>query len=846
MASMDYKQSAADIAAELGSDLEKGLTIEMAHERVHSRGRNVIRAAKAKSTFAGVRSHLLSVMNIVLLLMAVIHLVYDGRSGIPMSVCFVLCAGVNAAVGYISFRRSNSAAAAAEAAQNQNVRVLRSGTVKTALATLLAQGDVCFLEKGMVVPADAKIIDCDSLTVDESIINGDGSLVTKAANAGIEDESITALYMGTKIIGGSAKVIVTGVGNQTQLGAAIGLVGSRGEKSSAFAGRIVMLGNLCGAAAAVMWAVALIFRLVGGHGLVSAFDNSIAAAITALPVSLSAVLLITMSFDIFRLKKLGVDIASTSALEAMGASTVLCTGKRGVVTELGFGVHELRPGNGFDENDLRLLAAMCTTAEIGSDGPRGDVMQVALIEDALAHGFTAEDIRSAFPQERILDERSSKRIMTTVHKTDSGYRIICKGSADAVLSCCSNIYDSGMRPLDPQKDLAEIIGESQAMSASALTVIGVAYKDVSDLSGNFENGLTFAGLVGLSNPVRKDTAHAVKTLNGMGVKLCVITNDNLTSASALAEASGIGKDGVSRGSVVEPESLSRINKNMILADTPPSMKADIIAGINSRRENVVAAGRSSKDIDAMARGEVSIATDAGAAVCISASDVHVSGSGLGRIAAAIMECKRTFINNSHIICFLLACNAAEIVCAISSLVTGYSIPFTPGGILWLNAVIATVGAAAIWREPYHRQLTSRGRELNNMRKGHLAPSVLTGAAARGVLMGGAATLLYVLSAGSVGVADRRSAVFISLCSAFTFMAQSCRSAEPIYKRLVKNPAAIGCFVLAALVIALTLALPTLGDALRVSVPNADMLAAAVGVGIVPAMLTEIYKLFKKR
>ncbi|MCH5187150.1 MAG: cation-transporting P-type ATPase [Oscillospiraceae bacterium] len=846
MASMDYRQSAADIAAELGSDIEKGLTIEMAHERIHSRGRNVIRAAKVKSTFAGVRGHLLSVMNIVLLLMAVIHIVYDGRSGIPVSVCFVLCACVNAAVGYISFKRSNSAAAAAEAAQNQSVRVLRSGTVKTALATLLAQGDVCFLEKGQTVPADAKIIECDSLTVDEGIINGDGSLVTKTHSAGIEDESVTVLYMGTKIITGSAKVIVTGVGNQTQLGTAMGLLMGSGEKSSAFAGRIVMIGNLCGAAAAVMWAVALIFRLVGGYGAVSAFDNSIAAAITALPVSLSAILLITMSFDIFRLKKLGIDVASTSALEAMGASTVLCTGKRGVVTELGFGSTELHPGKGFDENDLRLLAAMCTTAEIDSDGARGDVMQVALIEDALAHGFSAEEIRSAFPQEKILDERSSKRIMTTVHKTDGGYRIICKGSADAVLSCCSKIYDSGERPLDPQKDLAEIIGESQAMSAGALTVIGVAYKDVLELSDKFESDLTFAGLVGLSNPVRKDTAQSIKTLNNMGVKLCVITNENLTSASVLAEKIGIGKDGVGRGSTAEPESLSRINKNMILADTPPSMKTEIIAGINSRRENVVAAGRSSKDIDAMTKGEVSVATDAGAAVCISASDVHVSGSGLGRIAAAIMECKRTFINNSHIICFLLACNVAEMVCAVVSLVMGYSIPFTPSSILWLNTVIAAIGSAAIWREPYHRRLTAGGRRLNSMRKGRLAPSILMGAAVRGILMGGAATLLYVLSAGSIGVADRRSAVFISLCSAITFMAQSCRSAEPIYKRVTKNPVAVVSFVLAALIIALTLTLPSLTAVLSLSALDADSLGAAIGVGVVPALLIEIYKLLKKR
>lgn len=841
---MNYKQSATEIAAELGSDVLKGLTIEKAHERIHSRGRNEIRVPKVKKTFAAVWKNMLSIMNVLLLLMAVMHFADDGLNGLALSLCFIVCAVVNAAVGYINFGRSSSVAGAAESAQNQNVRVIRSGSEKEVGAVLLTQGDVILLEKGQTVPADAKIIDCSSLVVDESIINGDGSSVTKSPRYGIEDEGVTMLYMGTKILEGTAKAIVTDVGGRTQLGSAAGMLENEPAKASAFAKRISVIGNICGAAAALMWAAALIIRLLGGFGLVSALDNSISAAITAIPVSLSAVLLITMSIDIFRLRKHGVDIGSISAVEAMGASTVLCVGKRGVITEPGFTVSEVSSGKGFDENSLRLLAAMCTTADISGDKPRGDAMQVALIEDAAAHGQRAEDIRNKAPLEKVLDDRSSKRIMATVHKTSSGYTVICKGSADAVLSCCSYIYDNGTRLLDPQTDIAAVVGESQAMAEKALTVIGVAFKDVPDLEGDLERGLTFVGLIGLRNQIRKDTAAALKSLNTMGVKTCIITNDNLTSAASVAEECGIGRDNVIQSASVQPDSLSRIRKSTVFADTPPSMKAEIIAAINSGRESVACVGRSAKDINAMGRAEVSISTDAGAKVCSAAADVCISGSGLGRIADAVRECKRTFINNDRLIGFLLSCNVAEMLCAIVSLIMGYSIPFTPLGVMWLNIIVATAGAVAIWREPYHKPFISHGRkELRHMKKGSLARSTIMGALLRGLLMGASAMAVYAAMERRVVIGERRTAVFLILCTAFVFMAQNCRSDELIIKRIKENKAAYICFAVGAAATVIAVKSELITDLLGINAYiQPGTVAVGIIAGIVSVAIAELYKL----
>ncbi|MGN1097489.1 MAG: HAD-IC family P-type ATPase [Clostridia bacterium] len=836
---MDYKQSARDIAAELGSDTDRGLTIEKAHERIHSRGRNTIRIPRVKRTVSGVWRHVLSPMNVVLMLMAVMHLVAEGGRGILLSVCLVLCAFVNSAVGYINFTGDNSPSSAVNAAQNENVRVIRSGAEKIVNAALLAQGDIILLEKGQTVPADAKIIECSSLVVDESILNGDSSSVAKSAQSGMDSENVTVLYMGTKILSGSARAIVTAVGDRTQLGATIGMLENNTRPLSSMARKNEKIGNIFGAAAALVWVAALVLRLVNGYGVVSAFDNSISAALAAVPAALPFLLLVTMSMDVFRLRKQGIEARSVSAVESLGATTLLCVGKRGTLTEAGFAVGQIKSARGFDENGLRLLAAMCTTADMSGDRPIGDAMQVALIEDAVAHGYSAADIRKKMPLERVLDDRSRRRLMTTVHKTETGYTVICKGAPDAVAACCSYIYDNGARLFDAAKDLPEIIGDSIRMSADALSVIAVAYKDVNSLDGPIESGLIFAGLVGLSNSVRKDTVSAVKSLKSMGVRTCLITNENLTTASAVAAKCGISREVTAQGGTLDFGDIRRLRKTTVFADIGPKQKAAIVSALNSEGENPAVVGRSVRDIGAMNSGEVSIVTEAGAKVCSAAADIKVVGSGLGCIARAVRECKRSFVNTERMTGFLISCNIAQTLCAVISLAMGYSTPFTPLGIMWMNVCVAAVAAVGIWLEPYHKT-----KNLNKRNSLNKTNAVSSGTVLRGLAMGAAAMLVYAAAVGSAGIVQRRTMVFLTLCAGFSFMAQSCRSSLPVAGIAAANPGAIVCLALNIAVIFFTIDSPVMQNAFGIERLQPGAAAVCVIVGLVPALAAELFKIIK--
>lgn len=840
---MNYGRTAKEIAAELGSDIDKGLPIDKAHGRIHSRGRNVVRIPKKVSTFAGMGKRAFSLMNVLLALMAVINIFMYGADGWYLSVLFIVCAVMNAAVGVIGFRRDSSPARAVSAALNGNVQVLRSGLTKSVPAMLLAQGDVIFLEAGQTVPADAKIIESDGAVVDETILSGDGGSVAKSADA--DTEELTVIYMGSRLLNGKIKAIVTAVGDNTQLGSTMGIMSAGEERVPSLAKKIEAVGNIFGAIAAVVWLAALVLRLAGGYGLSSAFVNSISAAVAALPITLPPLVLLTIGIDIIRLRNRGVDLRSASTVENVGASTMLCVGKRGTLTEQGFGVGEIRPGTGFDANRLRMLAALCTTVKLEDGVPVGDPMQAALVSDAIVNGTSFEELKASAPLESVFDRHRERRLMTTVHRTERGYIVICKGAPDAVAACCDRIYDGGIRPFDAAGDLAAVIGESNRMADRALSVMAVAYRETSyspDLGGEIpEKGMIFAGLIGLSNAVRPDTPSAVKQLRSMGVRTCLITNENLTTATAVARQSGIPDDVTVQGNGLDCGNVAALRRTTVFADISARQKADIVAALNAEKENVITVGRGARDINAMNNGDVSVATDAGAKVCAAAADMKISGSGMGRIAEAVRECKRIFFNIERMMGFLLSCSIAQAICALISIGAGYSAPFSPVGIIWLDLAVSVAAAVGIWREPYHRNPVNKS-ELNTMKSGRISGSVIRGSVIRGALVGLAAMAVYIGFAGKIDIYQLRGAVILILCLGFAFMAQSCRSAGPVAPRFLKNPTALVCLGLNLAVCALTVGVGQIRETLGIRVPSAPILAVCAAAALIPALLAEGAKL----
>ena len=155
--------------------------------------------------------------------------------------------------------------------------------------------------------------------------------------------------------------------------------------------------------------------------------------------------------------------------------------------------------------------------------------------------------------------------------------------------------------------------------------------------------------------------------------------------------------------------------------------------------------------------------------------------------------------------------------------------------------MAMIGAAAVWREPYHKSDGSRAKRQGRVKR-RISPSFFRGVIWRGTLMGGAAMLFYAISASSLAVDERRGAVFAALCAAFTLMAQSCRSDELIFKRLGKNHAAPVCLLLCILAGVLAIVVPSLSRALGADSLSPSVIAAAAASGALSVAPAELIKL----
>ena len=472
-------------------------------------------------------------------------------------------------------------------------------------------------------------------------------------------------------------------------------------------------------------------------------------------------------------------------------------------------------------------------------------MQVAIVKDAIANGCTVEEIRTSAPMVKVLDNHRENRLMTTVHKLENGYMVVCKGAPDAVAACCGCIYDGGVRPFDKSKDLADIIGESNRMADEALSVMAVAYCDTMFLpveDGYPGTNMIFAGLIGLSNPIRPDTVASVRQLKSMGVRTCLITNENLTTAVAVARQSGIPTDTVAQGANVDCVNVAMLRKTSVFADIGAKLKADIVAAMNAEKENVITVGRGARDINAMNFADVSVTTDAGAKVCSAAADVKIKGSGMGSITLAVRECKRSLFNVERMIGYLMTCSIAQAICVIVSLIAGYSSPFSPSGVIWLEFTVAALSAIGIWCEPYHRRPVKKA-ELNNMKSGRVATPILLNSVGRGILLGAAAMAVYGFCAGKYDIYQRRGAVLLILALGLAFMGQSCRSGEPLYKRFVKNPVSLICFALNIFICVLTFNSDSLCRLLELNRPGSSILTFCVIAAVIPLLITETAKLF---
>ena len=362
--------------------------------------------------------------------------------------------------------------------------------------------------------------------------------------------------MNTKV-GKIAKMIITNEAPETPIQKKLGQVGK-------------VLGIVCLGICLLIFVIGLLKKIEP----IEMFMTSVGLAVAAIPEGLPAIVTIMLSIGVTKMAKKNSIIRKLPAVETLGSSSVICSDKTGTLTQNKMQVVKITNINGQSTDKdyikwLMGLATMCTDVEISRKNVKievtGEPTEVAIVNKALEEGQNKQELYNVMIRVNDIPFDSNRKMMTTIHKISTGYRVITKGAPDVLLKRCNKVYEnSKIYNLDINK-VKQIEEQNNKMADEALRVLAIAYIDLPILpnkidSLNVEKNLIFIGLIGMIDPPREGVKEAVATCKKAGIKTVMITGDHIITAKAIAKDLGILKN---NDLAITGEELDKIPQNVL-------------------------------------------------------------------------------------------------------------------------------------------------------------------------------------------------------------------------------------------------------------------------------------------
>ncbi|TEU08475.1 MAG: HAD family hydrolase, partial [Anaerolineales bacterium] len=571
-----HSLSPQDVAKELVTDLERGLTAAEATARLKQYGPNELVEREGPPFWKLLLNQFNQFLVIILIAAALISFVLgewlDG--GAIMTIVIL-----NAIIGVVQESKAEEALAALKKLAAPEAKVTRDGHRVTVSASELTPGDLVVLETGNYIPADLRLVESVNLRVEEASLTGESVPVEKyadeqpSADAQLGDRHNCA-YMSTIITYGRGRGIVVESGMNTEIGHIAEMIQSYEEEPTPLQGKLDQLGKWLGWGALAICGIVFLAGWIQGRDLLEMFMVSVSLAIAAVPEGLPAVVTICLALGLQRMAKRHALIRKLAAVETLGSATAICSDKTGTLTQNEMTAVQLyvdrtlltvtgegyRPEGEFQGDgrpvDLvaypgsRLLlraATLCNDAFLeneNGDGWRmvGDPTEGALVVGAAKAGLWQEELAQDYPRLGEIPFDSTRKRMTTLHPDPryGDYVAYVKGAPDLLLELSDKVIEDGTeRPLTNEKH-RRILEVNESLASNALRVLGVAYRPLAELPVSptaeaVERGLTFIGLVGMIDPARPEVKDAVALARHAGIKTVMVTGDYKNTALAIAK-----------------------------------------------------------------------------------------------------------------------------------------------------------------------------------------------------------------------------------------------------------------------------------------------------------------------
>mgnify|MGYP000264251191 CR=1 FL=1 len=456
---------------------EQGLSEAEAARRLSEHGPNRLAAGKKKSNLQRFFEELKDPMILILLAAALISGItsaYEGESYADVVIILAVVI-INAVLGVLQESKAEKAIEALQEIAAATSKVMRGGKMEVKKSEELVPGDIVILEAGDAVPADGRILESASMKIEEAALTGESVPVNKTAdvlNAGAASEvplgdRKNMVYMGSTVVYGRGRAVITGTGMKTEMGKIAHVLTQSADESTPLQKRLNQLSKILSvmvlAICAVIFVVGILKEGVTPQNILNTFMVAVSLAVAAIPEGLAAVVTIVLSIGVTKMSKRNAVIRKLTAVETLGCTQVICSDKTGTLTQNKMTVvkHE-----GSDIKRLVSVMALCSDAEPDENGEAvGEPTECALVNDAQKEGCPKKSLSVQYPRVGEAPFDSMRKRMTTIHRANDGTYFSCtKGAPDEILKRCTSVWRDGRKQPMTEAFRQEILSQNKAMA----------------------------------------------------------------------------------------------------------------------------------------------------------------------------------------------------------------------------------------------------------------------------------------------------------------------------------------------------------------------------------------------